>query len=169
MPVAFQRMDEFGSRVPVAALPFWLGSAIDNELVVQGRDVKPRHARVRYLKGEYMISCQDDAPLFVNNEATPFMMLRDGDQVALADPLDPAGERFVFRNRLEGTFVPPNASISQAWSAHPASSDRTTGPLQWGEGEPIEGRDPGKVFQVQVPSRGGALLIKPFTRANAAL
>ena len=160
MPVAFQRMDEFGSRVPVAALPFHLGTAIDNELVVQGRDVLPRHARVRYVKGEYMISAQSEGPLWVNNEKIPFMVLRDGDQVALADPQNPTGERFVFRNRMEGAFVPPGASISQAWSAHPASSEQSTGPLQFGEGHPIENRDPDKVFRVLVPARGGALLIK---------
>lgn len=160
MPVAFQRMDEFGSRVPVAALPFHLGTAVDNELVVTGRDVRPRHARVRYLKGEYMISAQDEAPLWVNGESTPFMMLREGDQVALADPLDPEGERFVFRNRMEGAFIPPGASISQAWSAHPGSHHPEFGPEQWGPGEPMGERDPEKVFRVHVPARGGALVVK---------
>ena len=160
MPVAFQRMDEFGSRVPVATLPFHIGTGIENELVVVGKDVRPRHARIRYVKGEYMISAQDEAPLWVNNESTPFMVLRDGDQVAMADPQDPDGERFIFRNRLEGTFIPPGASIAQAWSAHPGSAEKENGPLQFGEGHPVDNRDPEKVFRVLVPARGGSLLIK---------
>ena len=167
MPVAFQRMDEFGSRVPVATLPFWLGTAVENELVVFGDGVRARHARVRYVKGEYMISAQDEAPLWVNNEPTPFMVLRDGDQVALADPLDPEGERFVFCNRMEGAFVPPGASIAQAWSAHPGSADPQNGPDQFGEGEPVGARSPGTLFKVSVPARGGSLLVKRLRQVGS--
>ncbi len=162
MPVALVREDATGARVPVTTGRFWIGRDLDCHLVLRDPRVGPRHARLRYLKGEFVLTATEDERVYVNGKSVPMMPLRDGDVVQLTRPDDDPPVRLRFSNPMEGSFVPEGASWAEAWSNHPESRAARFGPWAWGEGAPI-GSD-GRSRRVQREAEGDSLIVKVLGR-----
>lgn len=151
MPVAFlSRQGGVPGFVPVTQPRFCLGSAAERDLVDDSPGVAPRHAVLTCQKGEYVLAAGDGLSVLVNEVPVPLMRLRDGDALRLTRP----GTEWVFRNRLEGAFVPPQASLAQAWMAHPEFGNPAHGPDAFGTGEAIGGREAARCRRV------GAVVVK---------
>ncbi len=158
MTVAIVREDATATRVPVTSGRFWIGRDLDCHLAIRDPRVAPRHARLRYVKGEFVLAATDDEPVFVNGKAVPMLPLRDGDLIELTSPGDANPVQLRFSNPMEGSFVPKGASWSEAWSNHPASRDLKNGPWAWGDGSPI-GSD-GRSRRVKREAEHDSLIIK---------
>lgn len=156
MPVAFLSDERGGRYVPAASEPFRLGCDPDSELVDPDEGVSATHAALSYVKGEYVLVATDGCPVRVNDHVVPFMMLRDGDEIRLG----PAGGRWEFRHRLEGTYRTPDASLAATWMACPAFHEVDHGPARFGDGPGVEGRDPARCRRVPDPAGGGDLVVK---------
>jgi serine/threonine protein kinase len=167
MPVRFVRQDGHASRVGVAEDPFWIGSAPDAHLVIKDPRVAGRHARVRYKKGEHVLSAADGATIWVNGEALPLMPLRHGDRVSFTPPDEPDPVQLVFENRLDDSFVPPGMTFAEAWIVHPRSAD-DPGPDAYGDGDLIDDRPTDRIRRV---TDGEDLVVKvlgPIRRRDDA-
>jgi hypothetical protein len=116
-PVHFLRLEDPPARVPLVADPFWIGRDPTCDLCVWDLRVSRRHARVRRVRGEYMLSSEGTNPLHVNGTKTSLLSLRSGDVLALTDPEAGDPVRLEFVNALEKVFVPPDGSITQIWAA----------------------------------------------------
>ena len=106
MPVHLVRQGALGPHVPISRSPFWIGRDLGCQLVINDERVEPRHARVRYLKGEHVLSAAEGAEVWVNGRHLPMMILHDGDEVAFADPFDPRTLVLRFENRMHDAFIP---------------------------------------------------------------
>ncbi|MDA1195504.1 MAG: serine/threonine-protein kinase [Planctomycetota bacterium] len=122
VPVAFFRAGSPRLCAPIAALDVRLGSDSACDIVEPG--AAPHHARLRYVKGEWLLAGEDDLRVEVNGAWVPLLTLRPGDVVRLA----PGGGSFTFQDRLAGTFVPPGTSLAAAWQTQPAFRDPASGP-----------------------------------------
>ena len=160
MPVAFLRADGADGFAPIARVPFRLGSGAACDLVDASAGVAPRHAEVAYVKGEYLLTPEDGCPVSVGGAVVPFLALRDGDEVRLG----PTGAPWRFRARMEGSFRPPEASLTRAWAAHPASAAAENGPAALGAGTPLGARGDARCRRVRTTS--GPLVVKRFGPAR---
>ena len=156
MPVRFVRQDGHARRVVVADDPFWIGSAPDAHLVIKDSRIAARHARVRYKKGEHLLSAADGATIWVNGEALPLMPLRNGDRVSFTAPDEPDVVQLVFENRMDDSFVPPGMTFAEAWIAHPRS-EQDAGPDGYGDGDLLDDRPVDRIRRV---TDGEDLVIK---------
>lgn len=129
MPVAFLRTEPSRAYAPVARLDVRLGSAADCDLVDIAPGVASVHARLRYVKGEWLLAPEDDQRVLVNDEEVPILALQDGDVVRLAS----RGRPWRFRNRLHDTFIAPGMGIASTWTAHPRFREAGHGPDDVGE------------------------------------
>jgi len=159
MPVAFVRDDATAARVPITAGRFWIGRDFDCHLVLRDPRVAPRHARLRYVKGEFVLAATEDELVYVNGAGVPMLPLRDGDVVQLTDPQEANPVRLRFSNPMEGSFVAEGVSWAEAWSNHPASRDPKNGPDAWGAGKPIGSRDD-RSRRVTREAQGDSLIVK---------
>ncbi|MHC5011520.1 MAG: FHA domain-containing protein, partial [Planctomycetota bacterium] len=158
MPIALVSEEDGTRRIPLVFDPFVLGREASSHLVVADPRVAERHATVRYLKGEHVLRAE--APVTVNGKSVPFFPLQDGDRVHLGEPGAPISPVFRFENRLHNAFVPPGASLAEAWMAHPAFAESGHGPAQYPDGERVAGRDPARCRRVADPAGGGDLVVK---------
>ncbi len=124
MPVALLRTEPSRAFAPLAARKVSLGSDPSCDIVDRSPGVAPVHARLRYVKGEWLFTSEDDQRVEVGGETVPMMTLRPGDVLRLA----PEGAAWTFRNRLANAFVPPGMSIAAAWQAHPEFNSPDHGP-----------------------------------------
>ena len=143
MTAQLVRDGPLGPRVPVTGNPFWLGGDPACDLVLDDRGVAGRQARLRYVKGEYMLSAAEGEVVWVNGRAEPMMLLHDNDEISFGDPSDPATRPWRFRNRMRDAFIPDGASWAEAWANHPGSREVENGPDRFGLGEAI-GKRPRK-------------------------
>ena len=159
MPLALRRLGPKGGRILVLGDRLRLGRDPELEVVIDDPRVRPVHARLRPLKGEWVVAAEGDAPLFVNGREVPLFTLRHGDRLELADPRSPAAPGFVLEDGLVGTFVRPGTSRLEAWLAQPASRAAEAGPARYGV-------DPGAlgtqrvVAQGRLPEGSGACLVE---------
>jgi hypothetical protein len=109
------RVGEPPSRVPVVVEPFWIGRDPLCDLCVWDLRVSRRHAKVRRVRGEYMLSGEGTHPTFVNGRRATLFSLRSGDEIALTAPEAGTPVRLRFENSLEDVFVSPDASLSDVW------------------------------------------------------
>lgn len=137
-----------GPRVPITSNPFWIGRDPACQLVLDG--VAARHARLRYVKGEYMLSAAEGETVWVNGKPVPMMLLHDGDEVAFTDPADDVAPGMRFLNRMHDAFIPEGASLAEAWANHPGSREPQNGPGRFGDGAPIGKRPIGRLRCVDV-------------------
>ncbi len=107
MPIHFERGTRPTVRVPLCETTFVLGADLACHLVVDAPGVAGEHARVGFVHGEFVLTSVGPAPLWVNGARTPLIALRDGDRVDLAAPGEPGAVPLVFRNLLQGAFLPP--------------------------------------------------------------
>jgi|GEM_PF-2296731 len=147
MPLALRRLGPAGGRILVLGDRLRLGRDPELEVVIDDPRVRPVHARLRSLKGEWVVAAQGDAPLFVNGQEVPLFTLRHGDRIELADPRSPGAPGFVLEDGLVGTFVRPGTSRLEAWLAQPASRAAQAGPARYGV-------DPGALGTQRVVARG---------------
>ncbi len=147
MPLALRRLGPLGGRILVLGERLRLGCDPELEVVIDDPRVRPVHARLRPLQGEWVVAAEGDAPLFVNGRAVPFFALRHGDRIELTDPGAPGAPAFVWEDRLVGTFVRPGASRLEAWLTQPASRAAEAGPARYGV-------DPGALGARRVVARG---------------
>lgn len=159
MPVAFVREDATAARIPITAGRFWIGRDFDCHLVLRDPRVAPRHARLRYVKGEFVLAATEDECVYVNETGVPMMPLRDGDIIQFTEPGDANPVRLRFSNPMEGSFVAQGVSWAEAWSNHPASRDPQNGPDAWGPGEPVGSRDH-QSRRVQREAQRDSLIVK---------
>ena len=138
MPIAWIAQPPALGFAPVLDVPFTIGADAANGLVVQGPAVAPQHASLRYTRGEYLLVADDGATVYVNGTPAPMLALHDGDEVRWGQD----GPTLVFRNGLEGCYRPPEASLTEAWLALPASREPDRGTAAWPDGPSIGGRDP---------------------------
>lgn len=124
MPVALIRTEPSRAFAPVGSLEVTLGSADRCDIVDRGEGVAPQHARLRYVKGDWLLAAEDGCRVEVNGTSVPLFALHPGDVIRLA----PAGGTWTFRDRLADTFVPPGFSLAAIWCAHPAFADESQGP-----------------------------------------
>lgn len=124
MPVALIRTEPSRAYAPLASLTVRLGSAPDCDIVDPAPGVGPVHARLRYVKGAWLLTSADDQRVLVNDEAVPLLHLQDGDVLRLA----PQGRPWTFRDRLADTFIAPGMTIAQTWCAHPRFREPGHGP-----------------------------------------
>jgi hypothetical protein len=115
VPVALRRLGGLGGRIPVLGDALHLGSEAD--VVVADRRVRPRHARLRYQKGEWLLSADGDAAVWVNGSRASILPLRPGDRIELLEPGLAPETAFAFEDALAGAFVPPGTSRWAAWLA----------------------------------------------------
>lgn len=115
MPVALIRSEPSRAYAPLASLDVRLGSDPVCDVVDPAPGVAPLHARLRYVKGEWLLAPADDQRVFVNDEEVPILALHDGDVVRLSSH----GRPWRFRNRLADTFIAPGMSVATTWVAHP--------------------------------------------------
>jgi serine/threonine protein kinase len=160
MPVAFVREEALASRVPVARTPFRIGREVDCDLVVGDERVSREHARLNYVKGEYLLSADGRHGVHVNGRRVPVWALRDGDVILLTPPRVRDPQRLRFSNRMEGAFLPPGTTICQAWLSHPAYRDAANGPARFGPGEPVGDHDPTTLRAVLHPTTGTPLVVR---------
>jgi hypothetical protein len=113
--VSLAVLDDAPARVPVAADAFWIGRDVTCDLCLWDLRVSRRHALVRRVKGEHVLSAEGKHGVTVNGKAVRVLNLRDGDEVSLTPPGVPGPLRLRFENALEGSFVPPGASVAAAW------------------------------------------------------
>jgi serine/threonine-protein kinase len=144
----------------VVSDPYRIGRDPSCHLVVDESRVAPQHARVRYVKGEHVLSGEGGAPVQVNGHPAPMMPLRTGDLVTLTPADDPRPLCLRFVSRIQGTFVPPGTSIGTAWLGHPGRQERAEGPDRFGPGEPLGGRDASRCRRAVEPETGAAVVVK---------
>jgi hypothetical protein len=137
MPVALLALAPAIGFAPIARPRFLIGSDLDCDLVDRSPGVAPYHARVRLLRGEYVLVAMPGCSLWVGGERCPLLTLRDGDEVALA----PEGTTWRFRSRVEGSFWPPEYSVGEAWIHHPAFEEGQHAPqdLDWARAAEVGG------------------------------
>lgn len=111
---------------------FRIGRDGTSDLVVHDLRVSRAHARVRYVKGEVLLSAEEGAHVWVNGQRVPFLALAPGDRVDLLPPGAEPAARLVFENRLHGAFVPPGSSFVAAWMAQPGFHTPGQGPEGYG-------------------------------------
>jgi pSer/pThr/pTyr-binding forkhead associated (FHA) protein len=116
-PIHFHRLADPPSRVPVVSEPFWIGRDPTSDLCVWDLRVSRRHAKVRRVRGEYMLSSEGTNPLFVNGTKTSLLSLRSGDVLSLTAPDAGDPVRLEFVNLLEKVFVPPDGSVTAIWAS----------------------------------------------------
>ncbi|MDJ0973114.1 MAG: serine/threonine-protein kinase [Planctomycetota bacterium] len=131
------RQGLLGPRVPITSNPFWIGHDPACHLVLDGESNTPRHARLRYVKGEYMLTAAEGETVWVNGKPEPMMILHDGDEVTFADPAEPDTRPMRFVNRMNDSFIPEGASLAQSWANHAGSRDPENGPGRYGPGAAI--------------------------------
>jgi hypothetical protein len=127
MVVWFERSGPPPARVPLSETTFFLGASPACAIATAGRGVATQHARVSLAHGEFVLAPMGEAAAWVNDERVPLMALRDGDRVRLVAPAEP-GETFVFRNLLEGAFLPPGTPHRDAWRSLPPAARASHGP-----------------------------------------
>jgi hypothetical protein len=101
-----------------------LGRDPASDLVLPDREVRPLHARLRQVKGEWLLSAERDAPVWINGRAASILPLRSGDRVSLVGP-EPDARAFVFEDGLAGAFVPPGTSRLDAWASVASARGRS--------------------------------------------
>ncbi len=124
MPVALIRSEPSRAYAPLASLDVRLGSDPDCDVVDPAPGVAPLHARLRYVKGEWLLAPEDDQRVLVGDEEVPILALHDGDVVRLSS----SGRAWRFRNRLADTFIAPGMSAASTWTAHPRFREAGHGP-----------------------------------------
>ena len=159
MPLAFVREEGLDFRVPVARTPFRIGREVDCDLVLNDERVSREHARLNYVKGEYLLSADGRHGVYVNGKRVPVWALRDGDEILLTPPRVKDPPRLRFSNRMEGAFLPPGTSLAEAWIAHPGFQDPANGPGRFGQGEPVGRRDMRVLRAVVDPATGTPLVV----------
>lgn len=155
MPLALRRSDN-GAVVPVATLPFTLGSDRGDDLQVTDAGVRPGHARLRELRGDLLLSAADGLHVRVNGERVSFMVVQHGDRIQLGEPGKGAGTELVVRDRLAGAFLPPGVDRATAWLRSPAARDPAEGPEAY-TGGPLAGHG-SRTFSVRTGGLGRAQL-----------
>jgi hypothetical protein len=119
-PVQLVRFDDPPSRVPLVVEPFWIGRDPHCDLCVWDLRVSRRHAKIKRVRGEYLLSSEGVHPTFVNGKRATLFGLRSGDEIALTDPTVGPAVRIRFENGLQNVFVPPGASLTAMWhERHP--------------------------------------------------
>jgi hypothetical protein len=154
------------ARVPLAVDPCRIGRDPASDLVVDDPRVARAHARVRYVKGEYVLSGEGDAPVYVNGKRAPLLALRTGDLVSLTRPDDMRPVCLRFESRIEGSFLAPGTPLGEAWLSHPASRDASQGPDRFGPGEPLGGRPLERVRRGVDPESGTPVVVKVLGRVH---
>ena len=150
MPVRLVREAGTGAHVPLLDGTTTIGRDEASTLVLKSPKVAARHARLRYRKGQWLLSAEDDQPLYVGTERVPMLPLADGDMLGFgADAPDDPSRQLLFRDRLGGAFVANGDGWVEAWRNHPASEDPANGPEQYGEGESLANRDMAHVRHVR--------------------
>lgn len=132
MPLGFRREGPPYGRVAMLDERFKIGRDGGSDLVVHDLRVSRSHARVRYVKGEVLLSAEEGAHIWVNGQYVPFLALTPGDRVDLLPPALEPGVRLVFENRLHNVFVPPGSSFVAAWLAQPGFQAGQHGPERYG-------------------------------------
>jgi hypothetical protein len=159
-PLAFAVESPYRARVPIVQLPFRIGRQADCDLVIDDPSVAPDHAKLGMVKGEYMLSARDGA-CAVNDRPVPLMPLRHGDGVTLGDA------RLRFENRMEGSFLPPGASITQAWTAWPGFAE-SKGPERYGPLHRLTGSARRRAWRGVDPEGGAAVVVKTWPLRDAS-
>ena len=124
MPVSLIRSEPSRAHAPLASLDVRLGSDPACDVVDPAPGVAPLHARLRYVKGEWLLAPEDDQRVLVNGDEVPILALHDGDVVQLSSQ----GRPWRFRNRLADTFIAPGMTAAATWVAHPRFRDADHGP-----------------------------------------
>ena len=124
MPVALIRTEPSRAHAPLASLDVRLGSDPTCDVVDAAPGVAPLHARLRYVKGEWLLAPEDDQRVLVNDAEVPILALHDGDVVRLSE----RGRPWRFRDRLADTFIAPGMDAAATWIAHPRFREPGHGP-----------------------------------------
>ncbi len=150
MPVRLVRDAGSGAHVPLLDGPTTIGRDEASTVVLTDPRVGSRHARLRYRKGQWLLSAEDDQAVYVGTKRVPMLPLTDGDVLGFGvDAPDDPSRQLLFRDRLQGAFVSAGDSWIEAWANHPASADPANGPEQYGEGESMATRDSAHVQHVR--------------------
>jgi serine/threonine protein kinase len=150
MPVRLIRDAGVGAHVPLLDGPTTIGRDETSTIVLTDPRVGSRHARLRYRKGQWLLSAEDEQVLYVGTERVPMLPLSDGDVLGFGvDAPDDPSRQLLFRDRMQGAFVATGESWIEAWANHPASSDPANGPERYGEGESLTTRDSAQVEHVR--------------------
>lgn len=150
MPVALRRLAPPHGRVPVLGEGLRLGSDPDGDVVLGHPGVRPVHARLRQVRGVWMVTGEGEATLAVNGREGALLPLRHGDRLDLV-PGSGEATAFVFEDALARAFVPPGTHRLVAWLSLPASREPQHGPARLGvevaalpdDACLVAGRDPG--------------------------
>jgi hypothetical protein len=146
--------------VPIVSDPCRVGRDVASEVVVEDPRIAALHARVRYQLGEYLLTGEGDAAVFVNGKRAPVMPLRSGDLVTLTSPGDPRPVCLRFVSRMEGSFLPPGASLAAAWLGHPAFAGAGAGPARFEGSETLSGGDSVRSRRAVDPESGLPVLVR---------
>lgn len=168
MPIALERLDHTGVRVPIVGDPFWMGRSLSAGLVVDDPRIAGKHARLRYKRGEWMLSAAEGEVVYVNGEQVPVMPLRSGDELALTSPQERHVVTFRFVNRMDDAFVPPGASWAEGWLNHPGSALPENGPARLGATEPLAGRPRERTARVPRLDRRPPMVLKRLATIQTA-
>lgn len=128
LPLSLRRLDN-GTRVPVAQLPFSIGSGPDDDLRLTDPAVRSGHARLREVHGEWLLTARDGCHIQVNGKRVSFMVLGPGDHARIAPGRE--ATELVLEDPMAGVFVPPGTPRWRAWLGHEASRRREAGPVRW--------------------------------------
>lgn len=81
---AWLEAPEGGSRVPLQKLPFSLGRALDNDLVLEDKRVSRHHAQIRKRQSRLcLVDLDSTNGTYVNGELIKERLLEDGDLLSL--------------------------------------------------------------------------------------
>ncbi len=156
MPLALRRSDN-GAVVPIATLPFTLGSDVGDDLQIVDPGVRKGHARLREVRGDLLLTATDGEHVYVNGERVAFMVVADGDRIHLVDPVSDWATELVVRDRMAGAFIAPGVDRVSAWLRSTAACTSEAGP---------------EAYSADVtpsPGRGAVVVTTGFGEARALL
>ena len=168
MPVALLVKGRRPRRIPIVHDEIRLGRGVDVDVRVEDERAAPFHARIHLRSGEYLLGGNAGESVYVNGKRVPLMPLRHGDELRLVEPDLGEATTLVFENRLGHAFVPPGASLAEAWMAHAAFRDARYGPDRYEAGQALGGRDRARCRLVREEASVRRLLVKVLGPVRSA-